>query len=247
MQKSILLFLIFLWVYKILRELALDTREATVEYKLFSSYSGGGCVSIKGKHIVIYNKELLLDAVKASNNFDVFSKIDGTVKMDFTFHNLIKKPNLTNKDEKIISKFLDVMELDECLLEDDIELEESPRNRFIKSFDVVSMAVEEATNKFSNLWKLNGDKYKSLKHYCNMIDNLVDEFESKSLVAKVNENDMTIEVKMECIDLDIYEHNHQYYELIQKTKSIGFSAKDETNMWVEFVFSGVWDKQNNDN
>lgn len=113
---------------------------------------------------------------------------------------------------------------------------------FVKCFDVVSMVVEEATSQFAPLWKVNNERYKILKQYCEVIDSLASEFDGESFEADIDDIKMTIGIKMECKDMTIKSQTHKYYSLAQRAVSFGFSAADNGNIVVEFVFPSVWDK-----
>lgn len=113
---------------------------------------------------------------------------------------------------------------------------------FIKCFDVVSMVVEEATEQFAPLWKLNEENYKILEQYCGVIDSLAQEFEGESYDVEVDEVKMTVKIVLECQEMTIESKTHQFYELAQKADSFGFSATEDSTLLVEFVFPSVWEK-----
>lgn len=113
---------------------------------------------------------------------------------------------------------------------------------FIKCFDVVSSVVEEASSQFFPLWKANDEKYKILKEYCEAIDSLAAEFNGESFEATIDDTEMTIEIKMECMDINIESQTHRYYDLIQRAVSFGFSVSGNGNLVVKFLFPSIWDE-----
>lgn len=113
---------------------------------------------------------------------------------------------------------------------------------FVNCFDVVSMVVEEATNQFSPLWKLNKYNYKILEQYCNVIDSLATEFNGHSFDVSVDDIAMTITIVMECDDIVITSKTHRFYDIAQRSKMLGFSASDNGTLNIKFVFPSVWDK-----
>lgn len=112
----------------------------------------------------------------------------------------------------------------------------------VTCFDIVSMAVDEATKKYASLYQLNHTDYGYLKTYCEVIDNLADEFEAESFDAFVNETDMTIEVAIVCDEVTVLRSNHPFNVLTEHANSIRFAATKDGNMRVEFVFPSLWRK-----
>lgn len=115
-------------------------------------------------------------------------------------------------------------------------------NNIVKCFDVVSMVVEEATKQFAPIWKLNKEKYDILKQYCQVIDDLSDEFDGISYEVNVDDIALTIAITLECQDVVIEKQSHKYYELIQRTNTFGFSVSEDGNLNVNFVFPSVWER-----
>ena len=110
----------------------------------------------------------------------------------------------------------------------------------VKCFDVVSMVVTEASNRFSPLWKLDEERYDILQQYCEVIDRLSDEFDGESFEVEVDEIAMTVSIKLECRDMVIESKEHSFYDLVERALSIGFSASEDGNLCVTFVFPSVW-------
>lgn len=113
-------------------------------------------------------------------------------------------------------------------------------SKLVTCFDVVSMVVEEATNQFYPVWKLDDENFKILGQYCGAIDSLAKEFDGESYDVEIDDISMDITITMECSDITIENHQHKYYELISKAKSFGFSVEENGNLSVYFVFPGIW-------
>lgn len=79
-----------LYTYKVLKYLTKNTK-ARVTYELNEPYRSMGSVSVTGKDLTFSNPEWFMVAVKLASNFNVYTKTDGTVQMDFTFHGLTKR------------------------------------------------------------------------------------------------------------------------------------------------------------
>lgn len=112
---------------------------------------------------------------------------------------------------------------------------------FINCFDVVSMVVEEATNQFSPLFKLDNQKYKILEQYCSVIDSLAKEFNGESYEVDVDDIAMTISITLVCDEVTITTEGHGFYALAKRANSVSFSS-DEGRLSVKFVFPSVWDR-----
>ena len=113
---------------------------------------------------------------------------------------------------------------------------------FVKCYDAVSMVLEEATKRFSPLWKTNKEKNKILKQYCEAIDTLSNEFNGESFEVGVDEISMNIEITLECQEILINSSNHLFCRLINKCISFEISASTDELICVKFVFPSIWDK-----
>lgn len=113
---------------------------------------------------------------------------------------------------------------------------------FIKCFDVASMVIEDATERFKPSMKLNKERVDIFKDYCNAIDTLSNEFEGESFDVEVDEVTMEITVALECDEIVIESSNHIFYELVKRAVRYGFTASDDGNLVIKFVFPCLWDK-----
>jgi hypothetical protein len=76
-------------VFAIMKKLTEGT-SAVVTYKLCSPFRSSGSVTVVGKKISFRNTKLFLEAVNLAENFDVYTKTDGTIQMDFGFNGLVR-------------------------------------------------------------------------------------------------------------------------------------------------------------
>lgn len=111
----------------------------------------------------------------------------------------------------------------------------------VKCFDVVSMVTEEATRQFAPLWKENEECLDILKQYCKAIDSLAKEFDGISYDVSVDDIEMTISIKLECQDFEVGSKSHVFCQLAERAVSLGFTAADNGNLFVEFVFPSIWE------
>lgn len=113
---------------------------------------------------------------------------------------------------------------------------------FVKCYDVATMVIEDANERFNPLWKINTERLNIFKQYCDAIDALSKEFNGKSFEVEVDEITMDVTVALECDEIIIERDNHPIYELAKRTVRYGFSVSEEGNLIVKFVFPGLWDK-----
>lgn len=76
--------------YKALRLIA-KGKNVDVTYELNEPYTSMGSVTVVGKEVIITNPVLLAKVASMASNFEVYPKTNGTVQMNFTFHNLTRK------------------------------------------------------------------------------------------------------------------------------------------------------------
>lgn len=115
--------------------------------------------------------------------------------------------------------------------------------RVIKCFDVVNMVVEEGSNQFKPLWKVDQEKLDILHEYCDAIDGILKEFDGDSIDVDIDDIKMTICITIECEDLTIESKEHQFHQLVERAIEFGFEkSKEREVMCVKFVFPSVWDK-----
>lgn len=71
--------------------LIIKGKNVDITYELNSPYKSMGSVSITGNEIIVANTELFVKVAEMASNLEVYPKVNGTVQMNFTFHNLTRK------------------------------------------------------------------------------------------------------------------------------------------------------------
>lgn len=112
----------------------------------------------------------------------------------------------------------------------------------INCFDVVSMVIEDANNRFTPLWKVDNEKHDILKQYCEYMDKLSTDFNGMSFDVEIDEIQMTIKIVLECTDIIIEQPTHYFYELAKRTNKFGFSVSEDGNLNISFVFPSIWER-----
>lgn len=113
---------------------------------------------------------------------------------------------------------------------------------FIKCFDVASMVIDDATERFKPTMRLNTEKVDIFRDYCDAIDTLSNEFEGEAFDIEVDEITMEITVALECDEIVIESSKHIFYELVKRAVKYSFSTSEDGNLIVKFVFPCLWDK-----
>ena len=109
-------------------------------------------------------------------------------------------------------------------------------------FDVVEMVMEEANIRFAPLFRENREAKDILRQYCDVLDELAQEFGGESFEVEVDEINMTIGIKFECPDIVIPSPTHRFYTLAKRALEIRFSHGEGDMAAVEFVFPSIWEK-----
>ncbi len=111
-----------------------------------------------------------------------------------------------------------------------------------KCYDVLEPVLKEATKQFAPVWVQDKESTKILQQYCSVIDSFMEEFGASGITAEVNDEDLTVHITMECDDMVLEEKNHLFYQIMMRSISVRFSAAEENNLNVEFIFPGIWER-----
>ena len=114
--------------------------------------------------------------------------------------------------------------------------------KFLNSFDVAEMVIEEATKQFSPLWSLNAENFDIFKQYCFAFDSFLDEIESNGLEISVDEILMTISVVVFCKNATLMK-NSKFFLLAERASRVNVSLDENNNLKFEFVFPSLWDRK----
>lgn len=66
-------------------------KNVDVTCEMNAPYTSMGSVSVTGREIIITNPVLFAKVAEMASNFEIYPKTNGTVQMDFTFHNITRK------------------------------------------------------------------------------------------------------------------------------------------------------------
>lgn len=114
--------------------------------------------------------------------------------------------------------------------------------KFINSFDVAEMVIEEATKQFGPLWSLNAENFDIFKQYCFAIDSFIEEIESNGIEISVDDTVMTISVVVFCKNATLLKSS-KFFLLAERASRISVSLDENNDLKFEFVFPSLWDKK----
>lgn len=112
----------------------------------------------------------------------------------------------------------------------------------MKCRSVVNEVVQEATVLFGKPWVVNEDYLNSLLEHCDIIDELMAEFDAIGFDVDVNPVEQTIEVEMICplMIIQTKGEDHKLFQLMGKCNECWFSYVDDSNSGVHMIFPSVW-------
>lgn len=113
-------------------------------------------------------------------------------------------------------------------------------HKAIKCFNVAKEVIDEANIRFSPSLVIDEERICIFEEYCNAIDILVNEYDGESLEVEVNESDLTISIRIECMSMEVNKSSHVYYDLIQRAVKFGFKNAGNGNIIIEFSFPSLW-------
>ena len=112
----------------------------------------------------------------------------------------------------------------------------------IKTFDIVSEVVDEANKRFGPLWKLSERNLNILNQYCVALDTLYEHIDPSMIEAYIDEDDMTIQIKVRCPEIVIMTKHNLFYVITSRTVRMEFSHIDNENILLTFVFPSLWER-----
>lgn len=115
-------------------------------------------------------------------------------------------------------------------------------NSFASCFDIVSIVVDEATNKFAPIWKPDDEKYNELRQYCDNLDKIANGVDCKSFDVEVDDVSMDITITIECSDIIVESSDFLSCDLITKSVRFVFSLSKRGLINISLVLPSIWEK-----
>lgn len=111
----------------------------------------------------------------------------------------------------------------------------------VKCFDVVKMVTDEATSQFKPIFNVVPEREKILKSYCEVIDQLAEQFNGVAFEAEVDDETMDIAVSLICEEFVVdAQSGANLQRVADKAKYMGFRAADDERIQMSFVFGSIW-------
>lgn len=111
----------------------------------------------------------------------------------------------------------------------------------VKCFDVVNDVIRIETDNLNGEYEPDAERVDILKEYCEIIDDLLKEFDGISIEVDVDETTLWINIALEVGDILISKREHEFYELVKRSVTVDFYRdKKSKNLVCRFVFPSVW-------
>lgn len=110
-----------------------------------------------------------------------------------------------------------------------------------KCFNVVESLINESKNYFAPKYKINIEKYKKLQHYCNIIDEIIDYGDAKTLRVDIDKKSMLIAITISLDDILFDVGNKDMEELITNLERMSYWVNEDGTLVSLFMFSSIWD------
>lgn len=111
---------------------------------------------------------------------------------------------------------------------------------FIKCYDVAEMVIEEATNQFGSLLKLDEERREELKECCDIVDILSQRFGGTSYEVEVDDKTNDIIVSLICGEMEVDTTSDDFYKLMCRAKKVGFKAYKNEQLQIDFILNSIW-------
>lgn len=111
-------------------------------------------------------------------------------------------------------------------------------------YDSVIELVDAGTEEFPD-YKLNEDKFSSLKDVCEMVDSLVEEIDDCECVnVSIDDHTKQLTISILCYDV-IFQHGREnvFFSLIQMLSSFSFSKAKGGLLRIDLNIDGVWEEK----
>lgn len=111
------------------------------------------------------------------------------------------------------------------------------------SYDVASMIIEEASDKFAPSYIIQQDRLDIFRQYCDVFDKMIKEFNGETFEVSVDEITMRIKIEIGIDDLTIDSDDRRIYtDLLARAISVSFHVGVDSPMLVKLEFPSLWDR-----
>ena len=111
-------------------------------------------------------------------------------------------------------------------------------------FSAVDEVIEKANLKFGEQYHLNKDKADRLETICEIIDQMIPEFDCEAYDVDVDDITRRLTIGVECFDLILHQGtSNKFFELINLVDGFRFSKKEEDVLRTEFYLNTMWERE----
>lgn len=110
-------------------------------------------------------------------------------------------------------------------------------------YDDVKDMVDEASAQFGEGYELNRYKFNQLDEICEIVDELVLEFECECVDIAVDDMTKQLTIAIECDEMILIGgRTHEFFKLIAMLDSFVFSKAKRDTLRVEFNLNNMWER-----
>ena len=114
------------------------------------------------------------------------------------------------------------------------------------SYLITKDVVDEATERFSPLWKLDLERWDILQDTCEFIDRMLSEADAEEITVEVNEETKQIVYNIVSPYLVAKDRSAATFSLLECAVTTRFYKQEDSGYFViEMVFPSVWKKRRN--
>jgi len=111
----------------------------------------------------------------------------------------------------------------------------------VKTFDVFSASIEEASVLLAPSLELSSERMAQMQRACTIVDYLIKDFDCKALETDVDLETATGLISIECIDIVLEKRvSHPFFELLKYATGFEIINTDGETMKLTFIFDGIW-------
>ena len=111
------------------------------------------------------------------------------------------------------------------------------------SFDIVSMVLDVANERFAPFFSPVEERVKILRQYCGEIDKLLEERDGEEFECEIDENDHTVHIGFTVMDIVADNpKTDSFPQLVSRANSVEILPAGEETIRIRFVFPSLWEK-----
>lgn len=111
------------------------------------------------------------------------------------------------------------------------------------SYLIADFVIDEANRQFAPLFRINEERLDIFRQYCAALDTFIEEFGGSTLEVNVDEEDMTVHMKMELEELVVDDRDRAVFtQLVERALSMRVEHGDGDTVCIQLVFPSLWER-----